>query len=97
MFRRVALTGSAELFRNTTEGPAPAPPDPHLEQAPEPGQLPPVETYYQYSLTEAQVQTLVEALQKIKYPHNLKSASRLNMEDFERLEALRQILLAGLR
>ena len=102
MFRRVALTGSGELFRNTSQ-PAPLP---TASEPAVPLGLPredsheqryPVETYYQYSLTEAQVQTLIDALQKIKYPHNLKSTSRPSMEDFERLEGLRQILLDGLR
>ena len=106
MFRRVALTGSAELFRNTSQE---ALPSDRSEAAPEESGLTldgglhelslgqPVEIYYQYSLTEAQVQTLVDALQKIKYPHNLKTTTRLSMEDFERLEALRQVLLDGLR
>jgi hypothetical protein len=43
------------------------------------------------------VQALVDAVQKIKYPHNLKNTAKLSMEEFERLEALRQLLLDGLR
>jgi len=35
--------------------------------------------------------------QKIKYPHTLKNTAKLSMEEFERLEALRQALLDGLR
>jgi hypothetical protein len=105
MFRRVALSGSAELFRITSQEAAAAdrgqggpeeigsPPDGALHE----DARYPVETYYRYSLTEPQVQTLIDALQKIKYPHNVKSNTRLSMEEFERLEALRQVLLDGLR
>ena len=53
--------------------------------------------YYQYTLTEAQVQALIDAVQKLKYPHTLKTATKLSMEEFERLEALRQVLLDGLK
>jgi hypothetical protein len=48
-------------------------------------------------LTETQVQALVDAVQKLKYPHTLKTATKLSMEEFERLEALRQVLLDGLK
>lgn len=104
VFKRVSLTGSAELFRETRgitdpileeDAPQPAPP-------PEPvrlHRLPPraLETpRYTYSLTEVQVQTLADAVQKIKYPHTMRSI-RPSMEEFESLEALRQILLDGLR
>jgi hypothetical protein len=54
-------------------------------------------TYFEYRLTEPQVQALIDAVQKIKYPHNLKNTSKLSMEEFERMEALRQVLLDGLR
>jgi hypothetical protein len=54
-------------------------------------------TYFGYHLTEEQVRTLAEALQKLKYPHTLRSLTRPSMEEFERLEALRQQLLDGLR
>ena len=54
-------------------------------------------SYYEYRLTEAQARALIDAVQKIKYPHNLKNTAKLNMEEFERLEALRQLLLDGLR
>jgi len=54
-------------------------------------------SYYEYRLTEAQVQSLIDAVQKIKYPHNLKNTTKLSMEEFERLEALRQLLIDGLR
>ena len=105
MFKRVSLTGSAELFRET-KGIT----DPILEDESQPQPEPPPEPVrlhrlppralgtprYTYSLTETQVQTLADAVQKIKYPHTMRSA-RPSMEEFESLEALRQVLLDGLR
>jgi hypothetical protein len=101
VFKRVSLTGSAELFRDTSRAP-----EILAETDPEPGpapihQLPvaapePTPTYA-YNLTEVEVRELIDAVQKIKYPHTVKSAAKLSMEEFERLEALRQLLLDGLR
>lgn len=105
MFKRVSLTGSAELFRET-KGIT----DPILEEESRPQPEPPPEpvrlhrlppralgtAHYTYGLTESQVQTLADALQKVKYPHTMRSA-RPSMEEFESLEALRQVLLEGLR
>lgn len=100
MFKRVSLTGSAELFRDTSQAPEfLAETDP--ERAPAPiHELPVVEARtptFAYNLTEAEVRELIDAVQKIKYPHTVKSAAKLSMEEFERLEALRQVLLDGLR
>lgn len=53
--------------------------------------------YFEYEFTEAQVRALIDAVQKLKYPHTLKNTAKLSMEEFERLEALRQLLLDGLR
>ncbi|HEV2012686.1 MAG TPA: hypothetical protein VGR77_02180 [Candidatus Dormibacteraeota bacterium] len=104
MFKRVSLEGSAELFRETSSTP-----EVLAETDPEPTHAPihhlPIHreihgesiTYFEYRLTEPQVQSLIAAVQKIKYPHNLKNTAKLNMEEFERLEALRQLLLDGLR
>ncbi|HEY8736966.1 MAG TPA: hypothetical protein VIO62_07965 [Candidatus Dormibacteraeota bacterium] len=99
VFKRVSLTGSAELFRDTSRAP-----EILAETDPEPGaaihHLPviqePIPTYG-YNLTEDQVRELIDAVQKIKYPHTLKNTAKLSMEEFERLEALRQALLDGLR
>jgi hypothetical protein len=92
------LAGSAELFKETT-GTAELLPEP--ESMPAPIHPLPLSTdgtvYFQYALTEAQVQALVDAVQKLKYPHTLKTATKLSMEEFERLEALRQVLLDGLK
>jgi hypothetical protein len=104
VFKRVSLTGSAELFRETRgitdpileDDPTPAEPEPEPVRL---HRLPPRALgtpHYTYSLTEVQVQTLADALQKIKYPHTVRS-SRPSMEEFENLEALRQVLLDGLR
>ncbi len=54
-------------------------------------------SYFEYQLTEPQVRALIDAVQKLKYPHTVKTAAKLSMEEFERLEALRQLLLDGLR
>ena len=103
MFKRAALGGSSEFFRETSTPEVLAETDPEPVQAPihhlplhreiRPEPL----SYFEYQLTEAQVQALVDAVQKIKYPHNLKNTAKLSMEEFERLEALRQLLLDGLR
>jgi hypothetical protein len=108
VFKRVSLEGSAELFRETSSTP-----EVLAETDPEPIHAPihhlPIHreihreiqdeslTYFEYRLTEPQVQALIDAVQKIKYPHNLKNTAKLSMEDFERLEALRQVLMEGLR
>jgi hypothetical protein len=104
VFKRVSLEGSAELFRETSSHP-----EVLAETDPEPVQAPihhlPLQrqvygetvSYYEYRLTESQVQSLIDAVQKVKYPHNLKNSTKLGMEEFERLEALRQVLLDGLR
>ncbi len=97
MFKRISLAGSAELFKETT-GTRDSEPEPQRPPDIHPlATRPDAVLYYTYGLTETQVRTLVDALQKLKYPHTLKSATRPNMEEFERLEALRQLLLDGLR
>ena len=109
VFKRVSLSGSAELFRETASAP-----EVLAETDPDPVQAPihhlpihhlPIRreieretiAYYEYQLTEPQARALIDAVQKIKYPHTLKSTAKLSMEEFERLEALRQLLLEGLR
>jgi biotin synthase-like enzyme len=101
VFKRVSLTGSAELFRETARAP-----EILAETEPEPASaaihhLPihrqEIISTYEYQLTESQVRALIDAVQKIKYPHTLKNTAKLGMEEFEQLEALRQLLLEGLR
>ena len=112
MFKRASLTGSADFFQETSSAPeilAETEPEPlpaaihHLPVRPEiqrafrPAFEQQPVSAFEYQFTEAQVRALIDALQKVKYPHNLKNASKLSMDEFERLEALRQILLDGLR
>ena len=54
-------------------------------------------SYFEYRFTEPQVRALIDAVQKLKYPHTVKTTAKLSMEEFERMEALRQLLLDGLR
>ncbi len=97
MFRRVSLAGSAELFKETAPAPdllpepTPEPEPPRLRSLPAPEAV----AYYEYSLTEPQVRALIDAVQKVKYPHTLRT--KPSMEEFEHLEGLRQVLLDGLR
>jgi len=109
VFKRASLTGSAELFRETGSAPellAETEPEPApIKHLPLPLEMraaphrPEVNGVgdYEYRLTEPQVRSLVDAVQKLKYPHTVKTAAKLSMEEFERLEALRQLLLDGLR
>jgi hypothetical protein len=104
VFKRVSLSGSAELFRETSSTPeilAETDPEPvaaAIHHLPIAREIPRESvTYYDYQLTEPQVRSLIDAVQKLKYPHTLKNAAKLSMEEFERMEALRQLLLDGLR
>jgi hypothetical protein len=95
-FRRAQLRGSDELFRSTepdqldapiapgipdeTSHPVPSAPAPHLRSV---------------RLSDDELQTLAEAVQHLKYPQQ-KPAIRPSVDDFERLEQLRQKLLDAL-
>ena len=94
-FRRAQLRGSEELFRTTDEPqkveqaqlPAPVqePPAVHpVPSAPDPG-------LRSVRLSEDELQVLADAVQHLKFPH--KPPVRPSVDDFERLEALRQKLL----
>ena len=112
MFKRASLTGSADFFQETSTAPEllaetepeslPAaihqlPIRPEIQRAMRlPVQQDPV-AYFEYQFTEAQVRALIEAVQKLKYPHMVKNSAKLSMEEFESMEALRQLLLEGLR
>lgn len=111
MFKRASLSGSADFFEDATSAPEllaetepetlPAaihqlPVRPEFQRVLREAPRDPV-TYFEYQLTESQVRSLVDAVQKLKYPHTVKSGAKLSMEEFERLEALRQLLLDGLR
>ncbi len=102
-FRRAQLRGSEELFTPTRDNGAPparrdepaAPPEeitrstvtaPPVSGAPE-GRL--------VRLTDDEVQTLAEAVQRLKFPGH-KAGNKPPVEEFERLEELRQKLLSVL-
>jgi len=104
-FRRAQLRGSDEIFRPTrppgdvASAPAHAghddasvePPAPHSDEAlgvvrPE-GRL--------LRLTDEEVDILIESIQKMKYPTATKLPTKPPMDVYERLEELRQKLIAA--
>ena len=95
-FRRAQLRGSDELFR-ATDGKdddrlSPAIPDDHpgvtaVPAAPSPHQR-------SVRLSEDEIHVLADAVQHMKFPQ--KSTTRPSVDDFERLEGLRQKLLDAL-
>jgi|SRR5215472_3076944 len=101
-FRRANLRGSDELFRPTglddDPGPAPAP---VIRRGEVPGS---VRTALEETpgarsegrlvrLTDEEVDILVDAIQKQKYPTATRVPTKPPMDVFERLEELRQKLL----
>jgi hypothetical protein len=93
-FRRAQLRGSEELFRTTDaeqEQQTPAPVD-RPAVTPVPSEPPP--DMRSLRLTEGEIQTLAEAVQHLKFPQ--KGTNRPSVDDFERLEQLRQKLLDAL-
>ena len=48
--------------------------------------------YVRVQLSEDQVQVLIDAVQRMKYPHMAAAAHQPSMDEFEALEALRSIL-----
>lgn len=106
-FNRISLSGSDELFRPTRveEEPAAveaAPADTFAGRAvqpplaPTPAPLARERNYVRLQLTEDQLQVLVDAVQRMKYPHMAAAAHQPSVEEFEALEALRTILLEAL-
>ena len=93
-FRRAQLRGSDELFRTTDENGtteqtaiAEAEPAVHpVPSAPSPQQR-------SLRLTSDDIEVLVESLQHLKFPGKLPP--RPSVDDFERLEELRQKLLSA--
>ncbi len=105
MFKRISLAGSDELFRPTQredEEIVPAAVEhvsagkADLTALPNIPTEAPEKVYYQYGLTEEQVRTLIDAVQKLKYPHLIKQTTKLSIDEFERLDSLRLVLLEGL-
>jgi hypothetical protein len=112
VFKRAALSGSADFFQETSNAPEilaetepeplpaaihPFPVRPVIQQQSRPEIQRETVLYFEYQFTEPQVRALIDAVQKLKYPHTLKNAAKLSMEEFESMEALRQLLLEGLR
>jgi hypothetical protein len=96
-FRRAQLRGSDELFRPTDENNG-ASEDPVVVSVPDPVVHPvpaaPAPDLRSVRLTESEIEVLVEAVQHMKFPG--KSPVRPSVDDFERLEELRQKLTNAL-
>jgi hypothetical protein len=93
-FRRAQLSGSDELFRPTETDEndnklSPALPDDHPGVTAVPSMPPP--GVRSVRLSEDELRTLVEAVQHLKYPQ--KGTTRPSVDEFEKLDALRQKLL----
>lgn len=96
-FRRAQLRGSDELFRPTEseDGDQQAPNAP-VEERPAVTAVPsaPTPDARSVRLSEDEIQILADAVQHLKFPQ--KSSTRPSVDDFERLEGLRQKLLEAL-
>ena len=95
-FRRAQLRGSEEVFRSTDDaGKAPEPAQ-VVEAAPITHPVPtaPAPDLRSVRLTESELEILVEAVQHLKFPG--KHPVRPSVDDFERLEELRQKLLSAI-
>lgn len=97
-FRRAQLRGSDELFRPTTQA---GDRQDRTERAPLRDEEP-----YQAARTAAppgrllrlsddEIQVLAEALQRLKFPGQGKLVTKPSVDEFERLEELRQKLLSA--
>ncbi len=105
-FNRVSLAGSEELFRPTAlpdDEPEPQPPAERFtgrtvqpQRSSSRAPLVSERRYVRLQLTEGQVQELVDAVQRMKYPHMAAAAKQPSIEEFEALEALRNVLLDAL-
>jgi hypothetical protein len=95
-FRRAQLRGSDELFRSTEpEQPdAPISPGIPVDQVAHPVPGAPSPHARSLRLNEDEIRTLAEAVQHLKFPQ--KPPTRPSVDDFERLELLRQKLLDAL-
>jgi hypothetical protein len=96
-FRRAQLRGSDELFRSTEPEQLDAPISPGLpkDNAAHPVPSAPAPHLRSVRLTDDELQTLAEAVQHLKFPQQ-KAIIRPSVDDFERLEQLRQKLLDAL-
>ena len=96
-FRRAQLRGSDELFRSTEPEQIDAPISPGLprDNAAHPVPAAPAAGLRSVRLSDDELQTLAEAVQHLKFPQQ-KAIIRPSVDDFERLEQLRQKLLDAL-
>ncbi|TMC50115.1 MAG: hypothetical protein E6J14_04475 [Chloroflexi bacterium] len=99
-FRRAQLRGSDELFRPTQAeaernrepvsqvNPTGSPPISRMPPPSAGGRL--------LRLSDEEIQTIADALQRLKFPGQQKTPPKPAVEEFERLEELRQKLLSVL-
>ena len=94
-FRRAQLRGSDELFRSAEPEQLDAPLSPAVKDDPghpvPPAPLPHIRSV---RLTDDELRILSEAVQHLKFPN--KPPTRPSVDDFEKLEVLRQKLLEAL-
>jgi hypothetical protein len=102
-FNRISLAGSDELFRPTRveddDSTPVAPADqfsgravqPPRAQVPAP--LSKERNYVKLQVSEDQAHILIEAVQRMKFPHMAAAAHQPSVEEFEALEALRGVLV----
>ncbi len=106
-FRRAQLRGSEELFRQTDAAPESDEHDPLAPRRSQPQTELPVAAArrgvavavpapsldgFLVRLSPEDVQAIVDAIQAVKFPH--KTVGRPSVDEFERLEELRQKLLS---
>jgi hypothetical protein len=93
-FRRAQLRGSDELFRSAEPEQLDAPLAPGINDAVHPVPTAPAPFMRSVRLTDDELRILSEAVQHLKFPS--KAPTRPSVDDFEKLEVLRQKLLDAL-
>jgi len=95
-FRRAQLRGSDELFRSNEPEQLDAPISPGIPDGDTAHPVPsaPAPETRSVRLSDDEIRVLADAVQHLKFPQ--KSATRPSVDDFERLEGLRQKLLDAL-
>ncbi|HXO67158.1 MAG TPA: hypothetical protein VN863_04110 [Candidatus Dormibacteraeota bacterium] len=72
------------------------PPPSPLFPAPGPAPVARERGLYRVQLSEAQIKTLLEAVQRMKYPAQVHAGTKPSIEEFETLDQLRSALLDAL-
>ena len=93
-FRRAQLRGSDELFRSAEPEQLDAPLSPGIDDGVHPVPTAPAPHMRSVRLTDDELRILSEAVQHLKFPS--KPPTRPSVDDFEKLEVLRQKLLEAL-